>query len=141
MKLLFSLFILLIAGAASAQSVVVHKDPRVDLLAKRQSQINVAVRKASSRTAPGYRLLVVNTNNRQEAINAKSKIYTLYPELKAYLIYQAPYYRLKAGNFKTKSEAEPYRKALSGQFPKGVFIINDVVELKAEKETVEIEEN
>ncbi|RYY89040.1 MAG: SPOR domain-containing protein [Chitinophagaceae bacterium] len=126
---------------ASAQDgVVVHKDPRLDLLAKRQSQINVAVRRASSRTAQGFRLLVVNTSNRQEAINAKSKIYTLYPELKAYLSYQSPYYKLKAGNFKTRAEAETYRKSLNSQFPKGVFIINDVVELKAETETVEIQD-
>jgi hypothetical protein len=140
MKTILTFLLLTFSYIASAQSVVVHKDPRVDLLAKRQSQINVAVRKASARTAQGYRLLVANTTNRQEAISAKSKIYTLYPELKAYLIYQAPYYKLKAGNFKTRAEAEPYRKTLSGQFPKGVFIINDVVELKAEKETVEIED-
>jgi hypothetical protein len=139
MKPLLTLLLLTFVLSASAQSVVVHKDPRVDLLAKRQGQINVAVRKASSRTAQGFRLLVVNTNNRQEAINAKSKIYTAYPELKAYLIYQAPYYKLKAGNFKTRAEAEPYRKALNAQFPKGVFIINDTVELRAEKDTVEIE--
>jgi hypothetical protein len=140
MKSFITSLFLVFSIAASAQSVVVHKDPRVDLLARRQSQINVAVRKASSRTAQGYRLLVINTNNRQEAINAKSTIYTLYPELKAYLIYQAPYYKLKAGNFKSRAEAEPYRKNLAGQFPKGVFIINDVVELRAEKETVEIED-
>ncbi|RYY38797.1 MAG: SPOR domain-containing protein [Chitinophagaceae bacterium] len=141
MKYLFLFAALFFTFAASAQgSVVVHKDPRVDLLAKRQSQINVAVRKASSRTAQGYRLLVVNTSNRQEAIDAKSKVYTLYPELKAYLSYQSPYYKLKAGNFKTRTEAETYRKSLNSHFTKGVFIINDVVELKAEKDTVEIED-
>ncbi|WP_460572553.1 SPOR domain-containing protein [Flaviaesturariibacter terrae] len=141
MKYLPFLILLFAFSAASAQTgVVVHKDPRVDLLAKRQSQINVAVRKASSHTAQGFRLLIVSTTDRQEAINAKSKIYTLYPELKAYLSYQSPYYKLKAGNFKTRAEAENYRKSLNSQFAKGVYIINDVVELKAEKETVEIED-
>ncbi|RYY99368.1 MAG: SPOR domain-containing protein [Chitinophagaceae bacterium] len=140
MKIKLLLFFLLLAGAAGAQSVVVHKDPRVDLLAKRQSAINVAVKRASARTAQGFRLLVINTNQRDEAIAAKSKILTLYPEMKAYLIYQSPYYKLKAGNFKTRAEAETYRKALNPQFPKGVFIISEIVELKAETETVEIEE-
>jgi hypothetical protein len=136
-----ALLLFLFTGfAAGAQSVVVHKDPRLDVLVKRQGQINVAVKKASSTRAQGYRLLIVNTTNRQEAIDAKSKIYTLYPELKAYLSYQAPYYKLKAGNFKTRSEADAYRKPLHPQFAKGVFVINDIVELKAEKETVEIEE-
>ncbi|TCZ68571.1 SPOR domain-containing protein [Flaviaesturariibacter aridisoli] len=141
MKYLALLLTLFTFSAASAQSsVVVHKDPRVDLLAKRQGQINVAVRKASSRTAQGFRLLIISTTDRQAAIDAKSKIYTLYPELKAYLSYQSPYYKLKAGNFKTRAEADSYRKSLNAQFPKGVFVINDVVELKAEKETVEIED-
>ncbi|RYY64663.1 MAG: SPOR domain-containing protein [Chitinophagaceae bacterium] len=141
MKYLALLLTLFTFSAASAQpSVVVHKDPRVDLLAKRQSQINVAVRRASSHTAQGFRLLIISTTDRQAAINAKSKIYTLYPELKAYLSYQSPYYKLKAGNFKTRAEADSYRKSLNAQFPKGVFVINDVVELKAEKETVEIED-
>ncbi|RYD86183.1 MAG: SPOR domain-containing protein [Sphingobacteriales bacterium] len=141
MKYLAFLLSLFISAAAMAQgSVVVHKDPRLDILVKRQSQINVAVRKASAHTAQGFRLLVVNTNKRQEAIDAKSKIYTLFPELKAYLAYQSPYYKLKAGNFKTRAEAEVYRKRMTGIFPKGVFVVPDVVELKAEKETVEIED-
>ncbi|GAA4344102.1 SPOR domain-containing protein [Flaviaesturariibacter amylovorans] len=140
MKYLLVLVTLFTVATASAQSVVVHKDPRVDLLAKRQSAINVAVRKASARTAPGFRLLVINTNQREEAIAAKSKILTLYPELKAYLVYQSPYYKLKAGNFKTRAEAETYRKALNPQFAKGVFIISETVEFKAEKDTVEIED-
>ncbi len=61
-------------------SVIVHKDPRVDILVKKQSSINTAVKKASARSMRGYRLMVVNTNKRNEAIDAKTKIYTYFPE-------------------------------------------------------------
>lgn len=115
-------------------TVVVHKDPRLDVLVKRQAAINAAYKKATTRSAKGFRLLVVNTNNRDEAIAAKTKIYTYFPELKAYLIYQTPYFKLKAGNFKTRDEAEKYRKNFNTIFPKGVFIINDTIEIKPEKE-------
>jgi hypothetical protein len=79
-------------------------------------------------------LLVVNTNNRQEAIDAKTKLYQLFPELKSYLYYQSPYFKLKAGNFKERKDAEDYQKKLDRFFPKGVFIMNDIIEMKLAKE-------
>jgi len=125
---------------ADSASVVVHKDPRMDLLSKKQASVNAAIKKASARSMRGYRLLVVNTNKRDEAINAKSKIYTYFPELKAYLVYQTPYFKLKAGNFRTRDEADKYRQNLNTVFPKGVFIINDTIEITPEKDK-EIENN
>jgi hypothetical protein len=120
-------------------SIIVHKDPRVDILVKKQSSINTAVKKASARSMRGYRLMVINTNKRNEAIDAKTKIYTYFPDLKAYLSYQSPYFKLKAGNFKTRDEAESYRKMMTTMFPKGVFIINDIIEIKPEKDKEEID--
>jgi SPOR domain len=114
-------------------TVIVHKDLRIDLLIKKQAQINEETARESRRTMRGYRLMVINTNKRDEAIAAKTKIYTYFPELKAYLLYQSPYFKLKAGNFKTRDEAEDYQKKLNAFFPKGVFIISDIIEIKPEK--------
>jgi len=121
-------------------TVIVHKDPRVDALAKKQASVNAAIKKASARSMKGYRLLVVNTNKRNEAIDAKAKIYTYFPDLKAYLVYQTPYFKLKAGNFKTREEADRYRKTMNSIFPKGVFIINDMIEITPEKETADLKD-
>lgn len=114
-------------------SVVVHKDPRIDLLVKKQASINITTKNAYARTMKGYRLMVLNTNKRDEAIAAKTKVYTYFPELKAYLIYQSPFFRLKAGNFRTREEAEKYKKQMSSLFPKGVFVVNDTIEVKGER--------
>jgi hypothetical protein len=143
MKLFLSFFFLLLACTMSAQDttpVIVHKDARLDALVKKQAAINSAVKKATPRTMKGYRLLVVNTNKRAEAIDAKTKIYTYFPDLKAYLLYQSPYFKLKAGNFQTRDEAEKYRRQLNTMFPKGVFIINDIIEVKPERESVEVDD-
>jgi hypothetical protein len=121
------------AQADTAGSVVVHKDPRIDLLVKKQASINITTKKAYGRTMRGYRLLILNTNKREDAIAAKTKVYTYFPELKAYLVYQSPFFRLKAGNFRTREEAEKYKKEMATLFPKGVFVINDTIEVKAEK--------
>jgi hypothetical protein len=115
-------------------SVVVHKDPRMDALVERQSYINIAVKKAAGRTMRGYRLMIINTNSRDEAIAAKTKIYTHFPDQKAYLTYQSPFFKLKAGNFQTRDEAKRYQSLMNSLFPKGVFIINDTIEVKPEKE-------
>jgi hypothetical protein len=139
MKLLLAFLSLLIFSTSFAQAdtsvagVIVHKDPRIDLLVKKQASINVATKKSYGRTMKGYRLMVINTSKREDAIAAKTKVYTYFPELKAYLVYQSPFFRLKAGNFKTRDEADKYRKQMNPLFPKGVFIVNDTIEVKAEK--------
>jgi hypothetical protein len=46
--------------------------------------------------------MVISTNNRDEALAAKTKIYTYFPELKAYLWYQSPYFRGKSRQFPGK---------------------------------------
>jgi len=121
---------------ADSNYVIVHKDARIDLLVKKQAQINEETSRDARRIGKGYRLLVINTNKRDEAIDAKSKVYEFFPELKAYLIYQSPYFKLKVGNFKDRKEAESYQEKLRKYFPRGVFIMNDVIELKLEKDII-----
>lgn len=115
-----------------SNSVIIHKDPRIDSLIKKQAEINEETTRNARKVAKGFRLLVVNTNNREDAIAAKTKVYTYFPELKSYLIYQSPYFRLKVGNFKERKEAEDYQKKLNRFFPKGVFIMSDIIEVKPE---------
>lgn len=143
MKLFFALILLTASYTLSAQttysaddssSIVVHKDPRLDLLVKKQAQINEETSRDARRIVKGYRLMVITTNSRDEAIAAKTKVYTFFPELKAYMWHQSPYYKLKVGNFKERKDADDYRKKLNVYFPKGVFIMPDKVEVKPGKE-------
>src|SRR5215467_11781741 len=117
MKLIFGFLFLLFTSLSFSQdttgkktsdnnSVIIHKDPRLDLLVKKQAEINEEISRNAKKNMKGFRLLVVNTNSRDEAIAAKTKVYSYFPELKTYLIYQAPYFRLKVGNFKDREEAE-----------------------------------
>ena len=121
-------------------SVVIHKDPRIDLLVKKQAEINDETTRNARKVGRGFRLLVINTNKRDEAIGAKTKLYQYFPELKSYLLYQSPYYKLKAGNFKERKDAENYQKKLNAFFPRGVFVMNDLIEVKPDKEVEELQE-
>jgi len=113
-------------------SVVVHKDARVDSLISKQIQINEETTKDSRRNVPGYRILVITSNDRIKVFNAKAQIYQQYPELQSYIMYQAPNYKLKLGNFKTQDEAQPYVDKLSKLYPTGVYIIHETIEVKPE---------
>jgi hypothetical protein len=147
MKFILSLFALVFTTTLFAQIdstvaepidsnfVIVHKDYRIDLLVKRQADANDnGSYKVGKRTDKGFRLMIISTNNREEAIAAKTKVYTYFPELKAYLWYQSPYFRVKAGNFEDRKDAEAYQRRLNTYFPRGVFVMKDVIEVKASKD-------
>lgn len=123
----------LISHLSDSSSVLVHKDPRLDLLVRKQAQINEVTSRDARRTDKGFRLMIISTNSREEAIAAKTKVYTYFPELKAYLWYQSPYFRVKAGNFRDRKDAESYQKRMNVYFPKGVFIMKDIIEVKPGK--------
>jgi hypothetical protein len=110
-------------------SVVIHKDPRVDDLIKKQIQINEETTRNSRRNIPGYRIQVVASKDRNKVFAIKTKIYQQYPELKVYLIYQAPNYKLNIGNFKTADEADPYLEKLGKLYPDGVYLVHDIIEV------------
>ena len=126
---------------ADTNSITIHKDPRIDLLVKKQAQINEETSREARRFGKGYRVLVINTNKRDEAVAAKTKVYTYFPELKSYLIYQSPFYKLKVGNFKERKEAEDYLERLRIYFPQGVYIMTDTIELKLDKDSETVYRN
>ena len=137
MKIILTFLSLFCVAQLRAQtdtnSVMVYKDPRIDMLIKKQIDINEQTTRDSRRTASGYRILVMNSNDRKRVFDAKARIYQLYPELKPYLLYQAPFYKLKVGNFRTKEEAEEYLAELSRDFPKGLFVMRDIIEVKPDR--------
>ncbi len=121
-----------VLAQSDSGSVVVHKDPRIDLLINKQIEINEYTTRNARRTAPGYRILVINTNDRSKASEAKARIYQQFRELPAYLMYQSPFYKLKVGNFREREEAEQYLADIQRFFPSGVYIVRDVIEVKPE---------
>lgn len=143
-KIVLFCFIVSVASISKAQMVVdtvgsnvfVVKDSRLDLLVKKKAEIN---KKAADAKKPnkGYRIQVLNTTDRNQALATKSKLLTLYPEQKTYLMYQAPYFKIRIGNFVEKAEADDLKKELARMFPTGVFVIPSEIEYKAPPEKEE----
>lgn len=131
----FFFLLLLLAQRGWAQttdtgSVVIRKDPRIDLLVRKQIEINDETTRESRRNVPGFRIQVMNTPDRNKAYEAKAKVYQEFPDWKPYLLYQAPNYKLRVGDFKTEDEANAAMPQLQRLFPNGIYVIRDIIELK-----------
>ena len=132
-KLLFSILLFATLGARAqvdSATVAVTKDPRIDLLVRKQIAINEETTRESRRFVPGFRIQVINSPDRKQVYAAKTKVYENFPDLKPYLLYQAPNYKLRVGDFKTQEEAEAALQDLQRLFPSGLYVIRDTIEIK-----------
>jgi hypothetical protein len=67
----------------------------------------------ASEIVSGYRVQLVSTKDIDAANAKKSEVETAFPEEWFYLVYEAPTYKLRAGNFRARIEAERFLKQLA----------------------------
>ena len=124
--------------SAAATAVIIHKDFRLDILARKEAELNAAAAKAAARTGMGYRLQVLSTNDREQAMKIRTQLLQRYPDQKVYMLFQAPYVKLRFGNFTTKQEAELYKNQISRMLGgASVYTISERIEVKPEKDLKE----
>jgi len=117
------------SGSDSFSNVTVHKDPRFDELSAAQAEINRKAFISGPHRRSGFRVQVANTQNRDEANAVKAELLRRFPDEKSYLLYQAPNFRVRIGNFLTQKDAFQLRKMISALYPqKGIYIVPDVIE-------------
>ena len=134
MKILLVAFILSLPFGASAQVVIV-KDHKLDLLLQKQEELNKKVYVENNRTGAGYRILVLSTNDRKQALDVKTRLMRDFPEQKTYLIYQSPNYKIQIGNFRSREDADKLRKQVTKIYPKGVIVIPSTIETRPEDDS------
>jgi len=121
--------ILLCKASFAADTIIIHKDPRLDIFAEKQSAVNKLTSKmTSSGLYKGYRLQLLNTRSRDEAFKLKSELLRAFPSQQTYVLFQSPYFKVRIGNFVRKSEAESFKSQLLRTFPKNAYIVDDVIE-------------
>ncbi|MFP5041321.1 SPOR domain-containing protein [Parasediminibacterium sp. JCM 36343] len=131
MKLLVMLFAFLLVGnyLLANDTIIVRKDPRLDVLVSKQAQMNKRLSMmTSSGLYKGYRIQIVSTTNRDQANKIKADILSKYTDEKAYLLYHSPYFKVRIGNFLKKEDAEKFRKELNKTYPQGVYVVEDAIE-------------
>ncbi|NSL88851.1 SPOR domain-containing protein [Chitinophaga solisilvae] len=114
----------------SGGSVKVIRDSRLDVLIKKQIYINTL----AIRNQNGFRVQVISTNKRGDANEAKARVMQLYGDYRTYLDYQAPYFKVRVGDFKSREEASELRDKLSNLFSGGVFVVPAIINVSPDKE-------
>lgn len=69
----------------------------------------------------GYRVQVFDDNNvrtaKHDAENRRRQMESRFPEFRTYMQFNSPYWRVKVGDFRTRSEAEAAMAAIRASFP------------------------
>jgi hypothetical protein len=131
MFLLIGLFVIFGFDSFSqtSDSIIVHKDPRLDIINQKQALINKRSKlMTASGLYKGFRLQVLSTNNRNLATQIKYTLLQAYPHEKVYVAFQSPYFKVKFGNFIKRADAEKMRKELQRLSPQGIFVVEDTIE-------------
>ena len=106
---------------------IVQPEALARLLAPSKSEIENVENETSTKhatsttTRTGYRIQVFEDNNprtaRNEAESRNAQIRTAYPNLRTNVTFNSPYWRVIAGDFRTRAEAEAVLAELKNSFP------------------------
>lgn len=118
LSLLLCTCLLLVGSALTAQStIVVTEDAQVDALTELFQRSNQATTKVD-----GWRVQILATTDRARLETVETDFKVNYPNIPVDWVHAKPYYKLRAGAFLTKQEAERLRYTLSRQF-EGVYLV------------------
>ncbi len=115
--------------------VVIQKDSRITALEKKLAEYNASVIYKSTRSAKGFRLMLLNTSDRNAALALRTKLLQYFPEQNVYMSFQSPYIKLKFGNFLDKAEAQKYQKQITslGLVTGNIYVLPETIEVRPEK--------
>jgi hypothetical protein len=117
--------------------VTVIKDSRIDALAGKQAGGGPGSGpNYGQRAAKGYRLMIINTNDRDLALKVRSQLLQRFPEQKVYMSFKPPYIQIKFGNFVEKGEADRYKTLIrkGGIVTTNIYAVPEIVEVKPPKD-------
>jgi SPOR domain len=129
--------------AEKGEIKVIKEKPATTPITKIPKQVNsqvdtaldsIAVRNKSVRYSSGYRIQVFVGNDRKEVDEAKAFIYQNYPELNTYLTYSQPTYKLKAGDFTSRLDAERYYSFVKQRYS-AAMIVSERIDIRRSMQT------
>jgi hypothetical protein len=124
-SILVLLGILFILPCTFGQSgeIIEHKDPRLSALVAKQADITPPDTKVKIN---GYRVQLFFDSDRSTINDARSRFIAQFPLIDTYVEYNAPNFYLKAGDFRTRLEAEKIKYAIAADFPTSFVIEEDI---------------
>jgi hypothetical protein len=111
----------LFSNAQTRGKVEVVKDPLIDTFAARRPSLNKTIL-CTDAGSNGYRVQIYFGSSRQAAYDAQAKFMGDFPEVPTYISYIEPNFKVQAGDFRTRLDAQKLESDLHGMFS-SLFII------------------
>jgi len=149
-SLILGIFLVFVSGIISAQTFVKTSDlfkkpennpqsgtlniiqnPAIDTLISRYIMMNKNLADKNTYLGmAGYRIQIYassNRNARDEANKARAEFMGKFPDILTYLLYAEPgYFKIRAGDFRTKTEATEIFLLVSQEFP-NAYLVPDYI--------------
>jgi hypothetical protein len=133
-KYCFFFALILASVKASAQAtrgkVQVVAPPLFDTLLAKRASLGKGTGGGSSTagysSSYGYRVQIYSGSSRSAAFNAQAKFNREFPEMRTYIIYREPNFKVRAGDFRSRIEAERMKEELKSLFP-AMFIVSEKI--------------
>ncbi len=87
---------------------------------------NYVIKNRAETTIRGWRIQIVSTDDRREMENAKSKFTSLYPSIPSAWKHISPYYHVRVGAYRTKTEMMSFLASLKKDFPAAIPVQDDI---------------
>lgn len=149
---IFSLFIILLfsAGISHAQAFIktielfnrqaegylsgqlkIIQDPAIDTLISRYILVNEYIYRNYGRYGMGgFRIQIFSSSNRnarEESNKVRAAFMSKFPDIVSYPLYEKPgYFKIRAGDFRTKTEATRVFVLVSKEFP-DAYLVPDII--------------
>jgi len=106
--------------------VTLVQDAKIETWVAKHIEIN-----QKAKGFPGYRVQVYfgsGSDAKSAANKIRSDINNQYSDLDSYLLYEAPYFKVRVGDFRNRNEAYKAFKIIQTNYP-GAFIVEDLIGL------------
>jgi hypothetical protein len=103
-----------------SKHLIINSDSRVDTLI--QIQREESIRKGGF---DGFRVQIFQ-GTKDAAYQVKAKFISNYENIKVYVLFQSPDFKVRVGDFRTRSEAIKLKYLIMNEFPAG-YIVEDFI--------------
>jgi hypothetical protein len=114
-------------STSKSGKLLVIYDSGVENLIERYKKSNYA-----NQGIDGFRVQIftgAGNDSKEKAERALQEFSSSFPEVVGYLTYQQPNFKVRCGNFRSKSEARKLMKKISYQYP-GAYIVKDNIKVE-----------
>jgi hypothetical protein len=139
MRIIYALLLILLPASVFAQEereaapadtagVVLHADPRIAALFQKKHESGFHGIRGAIRSQRGFRVQIYNGNDRNEANQRKIDFIRRYPNMRSYMSFISPSFRLKVGDFASRADAVKFWQQVAGIYSASM-VVPDIVEI------------